>query len=52
MGVFEATAIALLGRNFPAGILLGSVAFYRLISVTSEVLGAGLAWLDQQSSHK
>lgn len=48
IGVFEATAIALLGRSFPWGLLLGSVALYRLVSVTSEAMGAGLAWLDQQ----
>lgn len=51
VGVFEATAIALLGRDFPAGLLLGSVALYRLVSVTSEAMGAGLAWLDQQRSY-
>jgi hypothetical protein len=51
VGVFEATAIALLGRDFPAGLLLGSVALYRLVSVTSEAMGAGLAWVDQQISH-
>ena len=50
LGVFEATAIALLGRNFPLGLLLGGVALYRLVSVTSEAMGAGLAWLDQQIS--
>ncbi len=49
VGVFEATAIALLGRDFPAGLLLGSVALYRLVSVTSEAMGAGLAWLDQHN---
>ncbi len=51
VGVFEATAIALLGRNFPLGLLLGSVALYRLVSVASEAMGAGLAWLDQQISN-
>lgn len=51
IGVFEATAIALLGHDFPLGLLLGSVALYRLVSVASEAMGAGLAWLDQQISH-
>ncbi len=48
IGVFEATAISLLGREFPSGLLLGVVALYRLVSVASEALGAGLGWLDQQ----
>lgn len=48
IGVFEATAISLLGREFPPGLLLGVVALYRLVSVASEALGAGLGWLDQQ----
>ncbi|MGC8711548.1 MAG: lysylphosphatidylglycerol synthase domain-containing protein [Leptodesmis sp.] len=48
MGVFEATVISLLGREFPSGLLLGVVALYRLVSVASEALGAGLGWLDQQ----
>lgn len=44
-GVFEVTAIALLRQEFPVGLMLGAVAFYRLISVLAEVLGAGMAWL-------
>jgi glycosyltransferase 2 family protein len=48
LGVFEATAISLLGREFSPGLLLGVVALYRLVSVASEALGAGLAWLDQK----
>ncbi|MBF2028994.1 MAG: flippase-like domain-containing protein [Oscillatoriales cyanobacterium C42_A2020_001] len=48
LGIFEATAIALLGHLFSPGLLLGVVAFYRLVSVASEAIGAGLAWLDQQ----
>ncbi|MEX0267964.1 UPF0104 family protein [Leptolyngbyaceae cyanobacterium UHCC 1019] len=51
VGVFEATAIALLSRDFPVGLILGSVALYRLVSVTSEAMGAGLAWLDQHIGH-
>ncbi|MGQ9872411.1 lysylphosphatidylglycerol synthase domain-containing protein [Leptodesmis sp.] len=50
MGVFEATIISLLGREFSSGLLLGVVALYRLVSVASEALGAGLGWLDQQTN--
>lgn len=46
LGIFEATAIALLGQYYPPGILLSTVALYRLISVLAETLGAGLVWLD------
>jgi hypothetical protein len=46
MGVFEASAIALLpSSQFPPGIILIVVAFYRLISIVAEVIAAGLAWL-------
>lgn len=48
LGIFEATAIALLGHLFSPGLLLGVVALYRLVSVASEAIGAGLAWLDQR----
>ncbi len=47
IGVFEATAIALLHHIFSPGILLSAVALYRLISVLAEAAGAGLAWLDE-----
>jgi hypothetical protein len=49
VGVFEATAIALLGTRYSPAILLSIVALYRLISVLAEAIGAGLAWLDEQS---
>lgn len=51
IGVFEATAVALLSQQFSPGMILGSVALYRLISVLAEAIGAGLAWLidDRQS---
>lgn len=48
LGVFEATAIALLGQQFTPAIILGSVACYRLMSTLAEALGAGLAWLDSR----
>lgn len=44
IGVFEATALALLDGAIPAGVLLGGVALYRLVSTLAEVLGAVLAW--------
>lgn len=45
VGVFEATAIALLEQHFSAGILLISVAFYRVVSIVAETLAAAIAWL-------
>lgn len=48
MGVFEATAVALLGTHFSAGIILGAVACYRLISVLAEAAGALLGWVDRR----
>jgi glycosyltransferase 2 family protein len=49
LGVFEATAIALLNAQLPAAVILGSVALYRLVSTLAEAGGAGLAWLDDRS---
>lgn len=51
LGVFEATEIALLDRVYPPGMILSIVALYRLVSVLAEVIGAGLAGLDQRRSH-
>ena len=48
VGVFEATALALLEPKFSPGIVLSAVAFYRLISVLAETFAAGLAWLKQK----
>jgi glycosyltransferase 2 family protein len=48
MGVFEATAIALLRDRFSTGIIIGAVALYRIISILADVSGAGLAKLDRQ----
>lgn len=48
IGVFEATAISLLDQTFSPGLILSVVALYRLISILAEVMGAALAWLDQQ----
>ena len=51
VGVFEATALALLEQKFSPGIVLSAVAFYRLISVLAETFAAGLAWLEQKSQN-
>ena len=48
IGVFEATAIALLNNQLSTGVILGSVACYRLISTLAEAGGAGLVWLDER----
>jgi uncharacterized membrane protein YbhN (UPF0104 family) len=45
LGVFESTAVALLSVHFSAALLLKVVAIYRLVSILSEVAGAGLASL-------
>jgi uncharacterized membrane protein YbhN (UPF0104 family) len=50
LGVFEATAIALLGNRFSPAIIVSSVALYRFISILAEAIGAGLAWLDERRS--
>ncbi|HEY9646307.1 MAG TPA: YbhN family protein [Chroococcidiopsis sp.] len=52
IGVFEATMIALLGRQVPIGILLSAVALYRLTSTLAEASGAGLAYLYERWSSK
>ena len=48
IGVFEATAIALLGQTVSPGLVFSVVALYRLISILAEATGAGLAWLNEQ----
>lgn len=48
LGIFEATAIALLQQRFPGGLIISAIASYRLVSVLAEAIGAGLAWLDEQ----
>lgn len=52
LGVFEATALALLTPTFSAAIVLGAVALYRLNSTLAEVIGAGLASLDERLNPK
>ncbi|NJL45775.1 MAG: UPF0104 family protein [Leptolyngbyaceae cyanobacterium SM2_3_12] len=48
LGVFEAIAVGLLQNTLSAGVVLGAVALYRLISTLAEALGAALAALDQR----
>lgn len=48
LGVFEATALALLTPQLPAAPVLGAIALYRLISTLAEALGAGLAIVDER----
>jgi hypothetical protein len=48
LGVFEATAIALLQYRFPAALVISAIAIYRLISIVAETAGAALAWLDER----
>jgi len=48
MGVFEATAIALLSDRFSTGIILSAVALYRIISILADVSGAALAKIDRK----
>jgi glycosyltransferase 2 family protein len=51
IGVFEATAIALLKTQFPTATILGGVALYRLVSLLAEASGAGLAhWAEQMDA--
>lgn len=47
MGVFEATAIALLSDRYSTGIILSAVALYRIISILADVAGAALAKIDR-----
>ena len=48
VGVFEATAIALLSQTYSPAVIVSGVALYRLVSVLAEVGGAGLVWLEQR----
>ena len=50
LGVFEATAIALLHHSFSPGLLISAIALYRLVSILAESAGAALAWLDEYRS--
>jgi hypothetical protein len=52
IGVFEATAIALLDGILTPGVLLGAVAVYRLVSILAEIIGAALAYLVKEDKEK
>nr|WP_309242656.1 lysylphosphatidylglycerol synthase domain-containing protein [Limnofasciculus baicalensis] len=47
LGVFEATAIALLDNHFSGGLILTVVALFRIVSILAEVIAAGLAILSE-----
>ncbi len=47
LGVFEATALALLAQSFSPALVISASALYRLVSILAEAAGAGLAWLDE-----
>ncbi|MEL6160510.1 MAG: lysylphosphatidylglycerol synthase domain-containing protein [Cyanobacteria bacterium J06627_32] len=44
IGVFEASAIALLSSHFSVGLIVSAVACYRLTSTLAEVIAAALVW--------
>ncbi|HEY9692701.1 MAG TPA: hypothetical protein V6D15_10870 [Oculatellaceae cyanobacterium] len=48
IGVFEATAIALLDQQFSPALLIGVVALFRVISILAEAIAAGIATLTEQ----
>ncbi|WP_413168398.1 lysylphosphatidylglycerol synthase domain-containing protein [Capilliphycus salinus ALCB114379] len=54
LGVFEATTLALLESHFSPGLLLSSIACYRVISILAETCGALFAGIDQHfvENHK
>lgn len=47
MGVFEATAIALLAHQFSGGLILSVLALFRIVSILAELAAAGLATLSE-----
>ncbi len=48
LGVFEATAIAMLQYRFPSAAVISAIGLYRLVSILAETTAATLAWLDEQ----
>lgn len=48
LGVFEATAIALLQHRFPPGLIISAAVLYRLVSILAEIMGYVLVWLDER----
>lgn len=45
LGVFEASAINVLGDYLTPALLIGAVALYRFINISAEAIGAGAAYL-------
>lgn len=52
MGVFEATMLTILGKTFSPGLMLGTVALYRVVSIIAEAVGAGGASLGELLTRK
>lgn len=52
IGVFEATALTILGQDFSTGLVLSTVALYRLVSILAELAGALLASLDERLGNR
>lgn len=50
LGIFEATAIALLDGQVSAAVLLGTVVIYRFISILVEASLAAIAWFSARSN--
>ena len=48
VGIFEATATALLSGHFPIAIIVGSIVCYRLIGTLAELVGAIIAWIQEK----
>ena len=48
VGVFEATATALLSGQLPIGAIVGSVVCYRLIGTLAELIGAVVFWIQER----
>lgn len=48
VGVFEAAAMMILSNSFSPGVVLSVVAVFRLVTISAEALGAGLAYLDER----
>ncbi len=49
LGVFEATAIALLDNHFSGALILTVVALFRIVSILAEVIAAGVAILSERN---
>lgn len=48
LGIFEATAIAILQSHFPSALVISAAALYRLVSIFAETVGAALAVADER----